>query len=194
LFCCLWSHQMKRSDRIRLENVVYFFFLWSLAAGCLAAITGCQNPAGPKSINTVSSTSSPLTQRTEVVEKYLTFRRNYVNLHYQIFFQNNNHGAVPGPNDWDIRLLAKVPKEEIDNWVPAGSKEFPQIDPTWMEAIPGPIDCSQINLWFHYKNTLIGIDKDRSIVAYRNSSEGLIPLDSNKDDKSNHEQKTHQDQ
>jgi hypothetical protein len=88
-----------------------------LLAGLL---TGCSSnaPSGPASVAETSETRPRLEDRVEFIERYVTFRRTYRKLAYAVDYQNNSGGMVPGPSDWDIRLVAVVPAEEIDDWIP----------------------------------------------------------------------------
>ncbi len=139
----------------------------------LAAITwsGCSNaPSGPASIQETSEARSELTDRVATLEKYVTFRRTYEELDYDIMYQNNSSGMVPGPSDWDVRLVAQVPRSELKQWVPKGATKFDGSAQDWVTQIPGSIRRDGITEWYRSGGTIVGFDRDGSIVAYRNSS------------------------
>jgi hypothetical protein len=73
----------------------------------------------------------------------VNFRRTYEELEFAISFNDGGSGRVPGPTEWDIRLLAKVPKAppklEGFGWATAGDR-------------------------------IVGIDRKQRVVAYRNIS------------------------
>lgn len=147
---------------------MYFFLL------VLVSLIGCNQQNGPASIK-VNSSSIPASEKKLLLEKYLSFRRNYVNLQYTLFFQNNHSGMIPAPNDWDICLLVKVPSEEMGQWVPKNAQMVFLMDQKWLEKIPGTIDYSTIENWYlRDKNILVGIDQKNSIIAYRNSSDPIV--------------------
>lgn len=80
-----------------------------------------------------------LSDKIEFLEKYVTFRLTYKDLDFEIFFQNNSGGLVPGPSDWDIIIIAQIPKSEIELWTKGLlSMHQPKID--WMNNLPGSID------------------------------------------------------
>lgn len=139
----------------------------------LAAITlsSCSSaPSGPASIQETSEARSELKDRVAVLEKYVTFRRTYETLDYDIMYQNNSSGMVPGPSDWDVRLVAQVPRSELEQWVPEGATKFDGSAQDWVTQVPGSIRRDGITEWHRSGGTIVGIDRDGSIVAYRNSS------------------------
>jgi len=139
----------------------------------LMAITpsGCSKTAsGPASVTETSVARTGLADRIRFLENYVTFRRQYEKLDYDIMYQNNGGGMVPAPSDWDIRLIAVVPKTEIDDWVPAGVGKKEDPSPDWLKELPGTIERDGITEWYRKSGTVIGVDRERSIVAYRNTS------------------------
>jgi hypothetical protein len=135
------------------------------------ALVGCSsNPSGPASVAETSAARAELTDRVRFIERYVTFRRNYEELDYDVIYANNSSGMVPGPSDWDIRLIAVVPKAEIVDWVPAGADKTDGPAPEWLKDIPGAIERAGITEWYRKSGTVVGIDRGSSIVAYRNTS------------------------
>lgn len=135
------------------------------------ALTGCSNTAsGPASAAETSATRNELADRIQFLENYVTFRRQYEKLDYDIMYQNNGDGMVPGPSDWDIRLIAVVPKAEMEQWIPAGSEKSEGLAPDWVKDLPGTIDRAGLTEWYNEGGTKIGVDRERSIIAYRNTS------------------------
>src|SRR3954451_19838714 len=91
-----------------------------ILAVCL--IVGCGR-SGPASTRTVSSQFATVAERAKFLEKYVTFRRTYETLDFDVMYQNNGGGGgAPGPSDWDVRLVATVPAAELGTWVPTGAK------------------------------------------------------------------------
>lgn len=85
-------------------------------------------------------------------------------------YQNNGGGLVPGPSDWDIRLVAKVPASELQDWVPVGVSPSSAPDTAWLNTVPTPLDLSGLYEWYIDGKQVIGIDPDKRIVVYRQSS------------------------
>jgi hypothetical protein len=144
--------------------------LWAGLLFVAVGLGGCQKKAissvGPPSIRQRSQSLS-LPERIDLLQRYVTFRRNYLELEFDIFYQNNN-SSLPGPSDWDIRLLARVPAAEVDVWVPAQLKAQRMKDPSWLTELPalsgqmpGPDE------WYLEPHREIGINRKSGVVAYR---------------------------
>ena len=135
------------------------------------AMAGCSSsPSGPASVEETSAARADLRDRIQFIERYVAFRRDYKNLEYEVSYQNNEDGMVPGPSDWDIRLIAAVPPGAVDLWISANLQRIDGSQPQWLGDLPGSIEKNGITEWYKNGGTEIGIDRERSIVAYRNSS------------------------
>jgi hypothetical protein len=135
----------------------------------LALLPGCK-PSGPASTRTTSAKFQTLAERTAFLSQYVAFRRTYETLDFDVFYQDNGGGGgVPGPSDWDIRLVATVPAAEVAAWIPAGVKRAttPPTDTAWLKSVPTTVDPSGINEWYVDGPRTIGLDRGRRIVAYR---------------------------
>jgi hypothetical protein len=134
------------------------------------ALVGCQQDRGPETTRTDSSQFDTLAEKVAFLEQYVTFRRTYELLDFDIVYQNNSGGMVPGPSDWDIRLIATVPEAELPDWVPADAQPT-DVNTEWLENIPTEQDSSNITEWYQLDNqTIVGLDRDRCLVAYRNEA------------------------
>jgi hypothetical protein len=135
------------------------------------ALAGCsKSQPGPASVAETSSARANIGDRVRFIENYVTFRRTYEKLDYDIAYQNNGGGLVPAPSDWDIRLIASVPKAEMNDWVPVGAEKTDGPSPEWLKGMPGSIEREGITEWYRTSGTVVGLDRERSIVAYRNTS------------------------
>lgn len=139
-----------------------------LALLTMAALAGCSGPTkpGPPSTNTSSDALPSLERRVEFLERYVTFRRGYSDLGFHIAY-NNGGGMVPGPSEWDIRLVAAVPPAELAAWVPPGIVATPSADTQWLTGVPGAEQAAGIGEWYTGLGLIVGIDRERSVVAYR---------------------------
>ena len=107
--------------------------------------------------------------KLDFVEQFVTFRRSYTQLEYDIQFQNNGGGRLPGPSDWDVRLVAEVPVAEIDDWLRAGpGKLSAKPELAWLADVPGTIDTSGISEWYGDGKVTVALDRAKRVVAYRN--------------------------
>jgi hypothetical protein len=123
--------------------------------------------AGPPSTRTTSAKSSTLKERTDFLHQYVTFRRTYQSLDFDIDFKNNSRG-VPAPNDYDIRLVAVVPADELQAWIPPGVGAVSIApDVRWLATVPTTVNLSQINEWYEEPRRIIGVDRASNVVVYR---------------------------
>jgi hypothetical protein len=99
----------------------------------------------------------------------VNFRRTYEELEFAISFNDGGSGRVPGPTEWDIRLLAKVPVEEIADWT-AGLKATMEVDTSWVSRIPKAPPKLEGFGWATAGDRIVGIDRKQRVVAYRNIS------------------------
>ena len=130
------------------------------------ALAGCGGSTGPASTDTSSDSLLSLEQRVEFLQRYVTFRRGYTELGFHVAYHNNG-GLLPGPSDWDIRLVAVVPSAEVAAWVPAGVTATPSGDTQWLAGVPGAERAAGITEWYTGPGLVVGIDRDRSVVVYR---------------------------
>ncbi len=155
-----------------------------LALVSVFASPGC-GPSGPASTDTLSSALPDLDARVEFLERYVQFRRAYEVLDFSIRFRGSEGGFldVPGPSEWDIRLVAKVPAAEIDDWVPAGVAAGPPPDFSdwvaagpgtapgtpldWRDAVPATLPLAGVDEWYDGGGRIVGLDRDERVVVYR---------------------------
>jgi len=134
----------------------------------LVLISGCgEDRSGPPSTDTDSSAFASLSEKVDFLNQYVAFRRTYESLDFDISYHNNGGGMVPGPSEWDIRLVATVPADELNEWIPADVEPMGEAeDSRWLDSVPTSLDLSGINEWYHDHRRIVGIDRERRIVAY----------------------------
>jgi len=71
----------------------------------------------PPTTKTKSSSFSIKEQKLAFLTKYVKEYSDVYNAEYSIEYQNNNYGFVPGPSEWDIRVVLKVQPEKVSDWV-----------------------------------------------------------------------------
>lgn len=129
-------------------------------------IAGC-GQSGPATTSTNSSRYATVQERADFLHQYVTFRRTYETLDFDITYHNNS-GIVPGPSDWDVRLIATVPASELEAWVPRGVPAAPAVqDRQWLQSVPTSLDLSGISEWYDEGRRIVGLDRIRRIVVYR---------------------------
>lgn len=132
-----------------------------------ASVSGCGGPGGPASTDTLSASIPTPAERVAFLERYVTFRRHYRELDFRVAYRNGGGGPVPGPSEWDIRIVAVVPPEELKEWVPAGATAIPTADRAWLDGVPGAERAEGIAEWYVGPGSVVGVDRGRSVVAYR---------------------------
>lgn len=152
-----------------LIYVVTMRYLSLLILFCFS-LMACDNSVDQgKSTNTSSSEFSTLESKRIFLKEYLKPKSSFQKLDFLIHYRDNSQGFVPGPSDWDIRLLAIVPPNEIDQWVATYKILLQEPTLTWLSEIPSDIDYSEINEWFDMGfSSVVGIHRELGILAYRN--------------------------
>lgn len=148
------------------RRAVYRLILVPLALLSIAPV-GCDS-SGPTTTKTTSAALPTVAERVAFVQRYVTFRRTYETLDFDVAYQDNSGGLVPGPSDWDVRIVATVPAAELSAWVPTGTSLGPSPqDLGWLRSVPTPLDLSGVNEWYVVGGRSVGLDRGRRIVAYR---------------------------
>jgi hypothetical protein len=114
---------------IRLGKIgilLFSLFLFSLGSGCQKSLT----------TDTPSSQFSSSAQKIAFLSRYAKLPSTPTDVEYQIHYQDNSGGMVPGPSDSDIKLVALVKAEDIPLWT-NGFKEVPssETDFAWTDEI-----------------------------------------------------------
>ncbi len=137
-----------------------------IAAAIVLLVAGC-GQSGPPSTNTSSKKFATLADKVAFLQKFVRFKRNYRQLDFAIQYSNNSGGLVPGPSEWDVRIVAVVPPGELTAWT---SGLTPATSPAtgWLADVPTPIDHSAVTQWFQKGGVVVGVDKRNSVVVYRN--------------------------
>ncbi len=121
-----------------------------------------------KTTSTQSSEFTTLNEKQEFLERYVTFRRNYDDLSFNISYIDGGGGSrmVPGPTEWDVRIFATVPSANIEDWTKGLSPTTkPILD--WVTEIPkAPVDISDFK-WYEGDKKLIGINREDRMILYR---------------------------
>jgi hypothetical protein len=132
---------------------------------CVVLMAGCASQGLP-STDTSSSSLPSLETKVQFLERYVTFRRGYEALEFHVTYRNGG-SFPPGPSEWDIRLVARVPPAELASWVPERCAPTASADTTWLGAVPGAEEAADITEWYIEPRRVVGIGRRRSVVAYR---------------------------
>lgn len=135
----------------------------------LMILGGCTS-SGPPSGSETSAERPELSDRIDFIEQYVTFDRSYERLEYDVTFHNNGGRSLPGPSDWNIKLLAIVPNNEVADWIPENATRSEEEPPEWVSAMANDISVVGITEWHRVWGVEVGIDRATSTIAYRNTT------------------------
>ncbi len=139
-----------------------------VATSSLTLLSGCR-PNGPATPASNSSQFATLEQKIDFLNRYVTFRRAYETLDFDIAYLNGSSSRVPGPSEWDVRLVATVPASELPAWIPQGKQPLAALpDRQWLDSVPTSLDLSAVSEWYEDGGRTTGIDRQRRIIVYRN--------------------------
>lgn len=130
-------------------------------------VAGCSDNSGPPTVSETSSATAVLAERVEFIEKYVKFRRKYKQLEYDVSYLNGG-SFVPGPSEWDIRIVAMVDPNEIDQWTIPEKRNLNMETPEWVNSTAQTLEVDGISEWYTDGGRTVGIDRERGVVAYRN--------------------------
>lgn len=131
----------------------------------MLGLLACTPESGPANANTTSSSFATLPEKVAFLERYVTFRRHYEQLEYGVFYQNNGGGCVPGPSEWDLTIVARVPSHELDAWT--SDLERVSTRPPELTNLASELDTSGVSEWYEALGKTVGVDRSASIVMYR---------------------------
>lgn len=139
---------------------VIFVYLFILTCGC----------SNSKTTDTESSVFKTKQEKIKFLKRYLSVDRTYKELDFHIIYRDNSTGFIPGPSDWDICLVAKVPQVELELWIKGFKKVKSIKNRSCFEKVPTSINYSKITQWFQQGNSFVGIDAVSGIVVYRSTT------------------------
>ncbi|MEM0963799.1 MAG: hypothetical protein AAGK21_14825 [Bacteroidota bacterium] len=145
-----------------------------LASGALL-LAACEGDTGPPSTSTDSSEIETLDGRVAFLDAYLG-SRPYADLPagtpadsglvFSVWYQNNESGILPGPSDWMIDVVARVPPNSLDSWR-EGIPRADSVEGEWLRSRSSGPPVDGINEWYGDSSRLVGIDRQRGVVAFR---------------------------
>ena len=161
--------------------------LAALALACVGGAFGLwlyarSADAGPPSARVESPEIATWDERREVLDAYL-LGKPYAPprpgepadsaLVFGLFYQNNG-GFVPGPSDWTIRVLTRVPPDSLGAWIgelaPSDS-----VETAWLASLPPGPPRDGLSEWYGDAFRAVGVDRRRGVVAFRTSTMAATP-------------------
>jgi hypothetical protein len=133
------------------------------------ALSACGAGLPSMSTDTTSSGMVALADKQAFVERHVQFRRSCDALDFAVRFRDGGDGSLPAPSEWDVRLVARVPAAELDDWIWGLSPEGAP-DTGWVSEIPNHPGSFAGFEWHADKNRTVGIERESGIVLYRNRS------------------------
>ena len=132
------------------------------------SLISCDGNGGQgKTTDTDSSAFGSLAEKQAFLERYVEFRQSYEVLQFHINFIDGGDGGVPAPSEWDVRIFAMVPADEIDNWT-AGMTKVESVDTSWVSAVPNTPTRFRNFEWYQTGNKVVGVSRADRGVLYRN--------------------------
>jgi hypothetical protein len=135
-------------------------------ACAITFLAGCGGSES-KTTDTTSDHFATLAGKQSFLERYVNFRRPYKDLEFDISYLDGGGGMVPGPTEWDVRILAKVPEESLDEWT-AGLASTAAPEASWVSSIPNAPATLDSFQWYAEGSRIVGISRGDRFVLYRN--------------------------
>ena len=128
-------------------------------------VTSCQES---KTTQTQSKIFKDLKSKISFLQRYMNVQgKTFEKLDFYINFQDNSGGMVPAPNEWDICLIAVIPKEDLGLWIKDLEKLETAPDMARFEIVTTDIDYSSVNEWYKKStNSYLGISREKNIIFY----------------------------
>jgi hypothetical protein len=141
----------------------------------LIILPGCSNPKSSLTTSTISTQFATLDEKITFIQKYLKVNRAYQDLDFVINYNDNSGGMIPGPGDWDIRVIAKVPAAEIVLWT-SGLDPIKSANSAWVKTLPARIDYTGVSSWYKARgaNLLLGVDPKNAVIVYWHTTQAQI--------------------
>ena len=79
----------------------------------------------------------------------------------------NGGSFPPAPSEWDIRIVASVDPNDLDQWAITGKRNLEMKTPDWVGTTAKSLNVDAISEWYTDGGRTVGIDRDANIVAYR---------------------------
>jgi hypothetical protein len=151
-------------DVLQKMNTIFRHIILLIVVSVIVVGCGGKNS---KTTDTDSAVFSTLSEKQAFLERYVNFRRTYKELEFDVKYTDGGDGMLPSPTEWDIRVFAKVPSEEIDDWI-SGMTKTESADTSWVPSVPrAPTNLGAFQ-WYEDGRKLVGINPEERIVLYRN--------------------------
>ena len=148
------AHDLQKAPTMRQRLSLLFLLFMFVACNQVSLTT-----------QTHSSRFNSKQEKIEFLQKYLRIPSTYTELEYDINYQDNSTGLVPGPSDWDIKLKATIPKADLQHWI----KGCTMIAPPKIDWPTLPFQVSDYE-WYAKTGVLLGVKADKNEIIYQNTS------------------------
>jgi hypothetical protein len=110
---------------------VRLFLIYLLTGFLLAKVSLAQESAS-FTTDTMSLQFARGEEKIAFLERYLNLPTKVEAAEYHIVFYDNSKGRVPGPSDWDIRVVVKVAPKDIPLWLESLTETAEPFDLAWV--------------------------------------------------------------
>jgi hypothetical protein len=101
-----------------------------LAIGLTILNVARPRPAS-KNTNTASASLPDDQAKVEFLKRYLKLPSEVQAAEFHILYQDNSKGMIPGPSDYDIRAVVKVPPDKVGLWTAEFRRTDTPYDVDW---------------------------------------------------------------
>ena len=109
-----------------------------LLVALLVLFAGCATGSRNKTMttDTYSSSFTDHDEKMDFLKKYVVLFSPVEDAEYHIQYQDNSTGLIPGPSDWDMRVILKIALTDIPLWLD-GFEEIPleTVDLGWWAGL-----------------------------------------------------------
>lgn len=112
-------------------------------------------------------------EKLAFLARYLKRSPGLLDAEYAIWYQDNGHGSVPGPSDYDIRIIARVVPDSLDAWTKGLTQEpWTGTDRAWKDLMADTVEWRITSTAQLYRGPakVFLIHRDEGVVLARYSS------------------------
>jgi hypothetical protein len=100
---------------------------------------------GSRSTDTASASLKDDATKIEFLKRYLKLPSEIQAAEFHVKLQENNKGMIPGPPDFDVRAVVKVPPDKIGLWTAEMGAPKAEFDVAWAYQLLPKEDRWKIN-------------------------------------------------
>lgn len=129
---------------------------------------------------TTDTRSSQFADRSEklaFLARYLKRAPGPVDAEYAIWYHDNGRGGVPGPSDYDIRIIVRVVPDSLDGWTEGLTQEpWTGTDRAWKDLMVDTVAWRIVSAAKLYRgpSKVLLVHRDEGVVLARYASMPIV--------------------